>query len=225
MTAHKKIKQYRNYLFDADGTLLNTAELVFQSFQYACEKYGGLSIERSRVVGDMGQPLARQIQLYLGRQTEQDLATILADYRDYQLGIYQDHLSLFPGVEATLSALKRCEKKLAVVTSRKMETAALYLKSCHIFDFFEVIITPEATSRHKPHPAPALKALTLLGGIPGETLFVGDASFDMECGQQAGTDTAWVCWSQNDSSDIQPPPTYILQQMSDLVIDDTVDPK
>jgi len=212
-----KIKSYPYYLFDSDGTLLDTAELIFQTFLYTCEKYGDFSIERPRVIADIGQPLVRQIQLYLGQLPDTKLETVLADFRDYQLSIYQDHLSVFPGVEETLRQLKDHGKKLAVVTSRKLETTEIYLKIGRLYDFFDAIITPESTSEHKPHPAPAFKALKMLNGTPQDALFIGDAYFDIECGQQAGMDTALVSWSQNDPDSIQPPPTYIIQQMSDLL--------
>lgn len=211
------IRSYDTYLFDADGTLLNTAELVFQTFLYACRKYGGFDIERSRVTADMGQPLVEQIQRYLGFRNPQDLAAILADYRDYQLGIYQAQLTVFPGVCETLQALREAGKKLAVVTSRRMETTDIYLKACDLHDFFDLIITPEATDLHKPNPEPALKALELMQSKPSEALFIGDAHFDIACGQGAGTDTALVAWSLNDPDTMQPRPTYILEKMEDLL--------
>ncbi|MFH2131090.1 MAG: HAD-IA family hydrolase [bacterium] len=211
------IKPYQTYLFDADGTLLNTAELIFQTFLYICDKYGGFKIERSRVTGDIGQPLVRQIQLYLGQLPKVELNSILADYRDYQLGIFQDYLSVFPGVEETLQQLKKRGKGLAIVTSRKLETTEIYLKTGRLYDFFDAIITPESTLDHKPHPAPALKALEMINGNSRDALFVGDAHFDIECGQQAGMDTALVSWSLNKPDSIQPPPTYIIQEMTDLL--------
>lgn len=216
-TGNMSVPPYHNYLFDVDGTLLDTGDLVFQSFQYTCRKYGGIEVERSRVISDMGQPLARQIQLYLGQLPEERLAVILGDFRDFQLGIYQTALTAFPGVYETLQTLKQVGRHLAIVTSRKMETAEIYLKACHIFDFFDVVITPEATNQHKPHPEPAIKALKLIGGKPEESLFVGDAYFDIECGYRAGTDTAFVAWSPNDPAAVRPTPTHILDQMSDLV--------
>ncbi len=57
----------------------------------------------------------------------------------------------------------------------------------------------------------------MVDGDVREALFVGDAYFDIECGQQAGTDTALVSWSLNAPESIQPPPTHIIQQMSDLL--------
>ncbi len=212
------MKSYDSYLFDADGTLIDTAELIFQSFLYTCKKYGDFTIDKPRVISGIGQPLVQQIQEYLGRLSETELATVLEDYRDYQLDIYGGHLNIFPEVRETLTTLKQNGKQMAVVTSRKMDTAELYLKTCNLFDIFDVIITPEFTSKHKPHPEPALKALEAINGKAGNALFIGDAYFDIECGQQAGTDTAFVSWSLNDPDTIKPAPTYVLQKMSDLLV-------
>lgn len=212
-----KIKSYQNYLFDLDGTLLNTAELIFQTFLHICKKYADITIDRSRVLKDIGQPLARQIQLYLGEQENGRLSVILDDFRDYQLDIHGDYLSVFPGALETLSELQRRGAGLAVVTSRKLETTELYLKQFGLYDLFRVIVTPEMTQQHKPDPAPAEKALEMLKARAEESLFVGDAYFDIACGNQAGMDTAFVSWSHNDPTAVRPEPTFVLRRMTDLL--------
>jgi len=211
------VKSYRNYLFDLDGTLLNTAELIYQTFLHICRKYAGITVCRTQVFSDIGQPLANQIQLYLGHLAPERLRTILDDFRDYQLSIHGNYLSVFPGTLETLTELRRKGSRLAVVTSRKMETTRIYLKQFDLYDRFDVIVTPEMTDKHKPDPEPALKAIEMLHGKAEATLFVGDAHFDIACGHQAGMDTAFVAWSHNDPAAIRPQPTYILVQLSDLL--------
>ena len=78
------------------------------------------------------------------------------------------------------------------------------------------MVTPDETDNHKPHPDPALKALALLKAAPEKTLFVGDASFDIECGQRANTDTALVAWSHNKADQMVIKPTYVISSMLDL---------
>ncbi len=113
--------------------------------------------------------------------------------------------------------LKTSGKKLAVVTSRKRETAEIYLKYIGIYGFFDAIVTPELTQKHKPSPQPALKALEMLSAFPEESVFIGDSFYDIECGSNAGMDTIFVSWSHNDPDKIRPSPTFIINSMTELL--------
>jgi len=208
--------EYKNYLFDADGTLIDTIELIVQSFTYSCRKYGDIVPERGTIIKDIGRPLSQQIELYLGKLTKEKKAEILQEFRSYQLNIYQKSLTAFDNVQQTLAKLKSAGKKLAIVTSRKSDTAIIYLKHVGIFDFFDAIVTPESTDEHKPNPQPAFKALELLEGDPKYSVFIGDSYFDIKCGQQAGMDTIFVSWSHNDPREINPGPTFIIDDMTEL---------
>jgi pyrophosphatase PpaX len=132
------------------------------------------------------------------------------------LEIYRDYLRLFPDVPEALSRLTSHGRHMAIVTSRMPRTLGLYLETTGISQYFEALVTPRDTKKHKPDPEPALKALSLLKGMPDRALFVGDATFDIECGYNAGMDTAFVAWSHNDVSSLAVTPTHVLASLLDL---------
>lgn len=210
------MKHYNAYLFDADGTLFDTTELIYQCFLYTCKKFGNIDVSRREVFSNIGIPLRPQLEHFLGKLSNEKEEEVVKAHMDFQLSIYKDHLRLFPQVKEILTQLKENDKKMAVVTSRKIFTLTLYLKQTDIYNFFDTLITPELTEKHKPEPEPALEALKQLSCVPSETLFVGDAVFDIECGQRAGTDTAFVTWSQTDVSSLSVKPTYIIDSMDEL---------
>jgi pyrophosphatase PpaX len=212
------MKSYQNYLFDSDGTLIDTVELIYRTFDYTCRKYAGFTPDRDGLVQTIGRPLSWQIDHYLGAMPAAKKEAILLDYKRYQLEIYPEYLRPFPGVGETLERLKAAGKRMAVVTSRKMETANLYLDVCGFRRYFDVLVTPELTEHHKPHPEPALKALALIGAQADESVFIGDASWDIECGQRAGMDTVFVTWSHQHPDAIDPPPTWRIERMDQLLV-------
>jgi pyrophosphatase PpaX len=215
---------YDAYLFDVDGTLIDTTELIYRCFRHTCRAFGGFAIDRNTVVGHIGLPLRQQLEVYLGPLDDRRADHIRRAHMAYQLSIYRDHLRLFPGVKETLRALAHSERALAAVTSRMRDTAELYLRHTGIWSFFAALVTPESTVAHKPDPAPARKALELLGGVdPGAALFVGDATYDIQCGQAAGTDTAFVAWSHNAVDSLKATPTYVLTRMDELAVCSTSD--
>jgi pyrophosphatase PpaX len=211
------MKNYTNYLFDADGTLIDTAELIYQAFRYSCRKFADKEISPDQVKKSIGLPIRTMMELHIGPMSDERYAMIFPEHMAYQRSIRADYLKLFPGVAEGLSALKAQGKRLAVVSSRKEETLKLYLQETGIYDLFDAVVPPELTARHKPNPDPALKALSLLNGAAEDSLFIGDAEFDIECGMMAGMDTAFVAWSHNHPDALNTQPTMFLNDIRDLV--------
>ncbi|MBD3421262.1 MAG: HAD-IA family hydrolase [Chitinivibrionales bacterium] len=212
-----EMKPYTCYLFDADGTLIDTAELIFQSFRYSCKKFGPIDIPRSRVIEHIGLPLRTQAELYLGPMNDNEYAAFSSEHMCHQLQISPEYLRVFDGVTDVLSALKSCGAQLAVVTSRRRDSLNKYLHTCGLQEYFDICITPEDTVRHKPDPDPALLAMQRLSATARETIFIGDAEFDILCGKQAGIDTAYIIQQHNSPQRLKTQPTYLLHSLHELL--------
>ncbi len=208
------MKIYDTYLFDADGTLFDTVDLICRCFEYITRKYNGSPLPREHIISGIGSPLHDQLIQHLG--PDHDFDPILDDYLHYQLEIMGDSVTLFPGAAATLAALKSAGKQLAVVTSRRRFSLDVILESTDTAKYFEVLVTPEDTHRHKPDPEPALKAMALLGAARENTVFVGDAHYDICSGSGAGIDTVFVTWSHSDAKSLPVPPTWTIDALPEL---------
>lgn len=208
------MKTYDSYLFDADGTLFDTIDLICTCFQYVAGKYAGKTLAREKIIGGIGLPLRDQIVYHLGRSHDHDM--VCDDYRDYQLGILGASVTLFPDVKETLQTLKDAGKKLAVVTSRKRPSLEMMLAVTDTAKYFDALVTPEDTGRHKPHAEPVLKAITLLGAEKTRTVFTGDALYDICSGADAGIDTVFVTWSHSPPASLPTPPTWTIDSMREL---------
>jgi pyrophosphatase PpaX len=210
------MKPYDNYLFDADGTLFDTVELICICFQYVADKYVGKAIDRSAIINGIGLPLKSQLIDHLGPELDHD--QVLDDYLQYQLGKMEDGLSPFPYVIETLEILKSKGKKLAVVTSRRRISLERILDLTDTARYFDVLVTPEDTTRHKPDAEPALKAMSLLGANKNSTVFTGDALYDICSGASAGIDTIFVNWSHTELSSLTVSPTWAIDSLQELTI-------
>ncbi len=208
------MKTYDSYLFDADGTLFDTVDLICRCFQYIAEKYTGKTLDRGTIINSIGSPLKNQLLTHLGPGFDQE--RILDDYLHYQLNIMQDSITLFPHVAETLQILKEAGKKLAVVTSRRRFSLEKILQSTATAGYFDVLVTPEDTIRHKPEAEPALKAISLLGAKKDSTVFIGDAHYDICSGASAGIDTIFVNWSHTGLSSLPLSPTWVIDSLQEL---------
>jgi pyrophosphatase PpaX len=182
----------RAALFDFDGTLVDTTELIYQSMRHAAGEVLGREIPRETLMANVGQPLPRQMELI-------DAARVEALLESYELHNEEHHDSLigeFPGVESDLARLRAGGVRVAVVTSKRRHSVELALeKFPGLGEVVDRFVTMEDTTEHKPNPAPLLKGLELLGGVPPEeAAYVGDSPFDVAAAKAAGITSVAVSW-------------------------------
>jgi len=212
------MRDYKYYLFDADGTLIDTTELICRCFENTARMTGNAAISKDEVLGHIGLTLRDQMAVHFKKKLDDaEFERYRSIHMDYQMSVYKEYLKLFFDVKETLEILKSRGKKLAIVTSRFRNSLDIYLQDTGIFQYFDTLVSPEATIHHKPHPEPVLKALELLGGDASDALYVGDATFDIEAGFNAGVDTAFVNWSINSVSTLKAAPTWTIDSMKELL--------
>ncbi len=177
-------------LLDLDGTLLDTTELILESYRYTFRTYLGHAVPDEEVLSGFGTPLYQQ----LGRFVSEGIEEMMATYRTFNLAHHDRMVSVFPGVRETLSELADRGIKMAIVTSKTRYASQVGLDLFGLSPFISFMVCVEDTERHKPDSQPVLKALDLLGASPEEALFVGDSPHDMTAGHAAGVKTAAALW-------------------------------
>ncbi len=211
------MKKYDTYLFDVDGTLIDTAELIFQCFKYSCKKFADVDISRDVVMKHIGLPFKGQLDRYIGETTEMRCDEVFTEHMKYQATQYKKYLKAFDSVSELLDALVEKNIKIGIVTSRKKDSLLPYLNETGLGDYFKVIISPEDTVNHKPYPEPIEAALNKLKSKPETCIYIGDSIYDIEAGSRAGCDTAFVSWSNIDASECHIKPTYVIDSPLDLI--------
>lgn len=182
----------RTVLFDLDGTILDTNELIIQSFLHALRGYVPAGFGREHIIPSMGMPLVHQMQQFSGLE---DVAHIVAAYREVNLRLHDELVRAFPYVPEVLEKLHRSGIKLGVVTTKMRLTTERGLRYVGIADYMSSVITIDDVRHPKPHPEPVQRAMEELGAAPAETLMVGDSAVDIQSANEAGTVSVGVAWS------------------------------
>lgn len=200
-------------LFDLDGTLLDTNELIQKSFEYTFE-YFGYSFTKEEILQFNGPPLMETFS-----KVNPDLAEEMVKvYRKHNHENHEKYVKLFPNVKETLDVLKENGKKLAIVTAKMRSGVELGLQLTKIKQYFDAIVTIDDVKNPKPHPEPVLKAMSELNGEKDESIMVGDNYHDIESGKNAGIKTVGVAWSVKGEDYLrQFKPTYMIDDMKDLI--------
>lgn len=201
-------------LFDLDGTLINTNELIIESFLHTLNHYYPGRFKREDVLPFIGPPLAETFQAIDPDRADE----MINRYRQFNHQYHNELVKEFATVCETLETLRKHHFKLGIVTTKIRETVEMGLKLTNLKSFFGAVVTLDDVEHAKPHPEPIFLALKQLGAKPSEAIMVGDNLHDIEAGKNAGTYTAGVSWSIKGKEYIESlKPDYVLEQMSDLL--------
>lgn len=194
----------RAVLFDFDGTLVDTTELIYQSMRHAASEVLGYEPPREVLMQYVGQPLQRQMELLDAERAEE----LAAAYQAHNESYHDHYIREFPGVPEALLRVREAGLRSAVVTSKRRPMVRM---AVHAFpelgDLVEHFVTAEDTGLHKPHPDPLLKALELLGGLDPrhaclsgrQAAYIGDSPYDMAAAGAAemlGVGVSWGAFSE-----------------------------
>lgn len=201
-------------LFDFDGTLLDTNELILQTFMHIFdEKFPG-QFSTQDCLKFIGPSLKQTFDELTPGETEE----MIKKYKEWNTAHHDELVKGYDAVVETLEQLHKEGIKLAVVSTKSREGLDRGLKVLGAEHLFEVIISMDEVTHVKPHPEPVLLAIEKLGVSKEEAIMIGDNSHDIEGGKNAGVRTAGVAWSAKGESYLQQfNPDYMLHHMSDLL--------
>jgi pyrophosphatase PpaX len=184
--------------FDLDGTLADTIPLIVASYQHAFRQVMGVEVDEARARTWIGRPLLPAL-LEVAPDHGHELDRV---YREWNLANTARLIRAYDGIPELLGALTAAGARVAVVTSKRRDTALLALRHVGIDAHIEVAAALEDTADHKPHPAPLRHGAALLGVDPGDCVYVGDATVDILAARGAGMAAVGVTWGAGDPADL-----------------------
>jgi pyrophosphatase PpaX len=207
-------KPITTLLFDFDGTLLDTNELIIQTFQYVLGTHFPGKYERIDILPFLGPTLKETFDSLDPENTE----SLIEEYRAWNKSMHDELSSEFDGVSETLRLLKTAGLKMAIVSTKKKDMVMRGLGLLDAEGVFDEVIAMDDVVKTKPDPEPILLALNRLGATADEALMIGDNYHDIVGGQNAGVRTAGVAWSAKGEEFLQSfNPDFMLHHISDLL--------
>ena len=186
------MKKKDTILFDFDGTIMDTNDVILKSWQYTFRSLEDREADEDELKKTFGEPLDITISRFFPEVPVEESIEI---YRSYQRDHFRELITLFPGMKELLAVLKEKGYKTGLVTSRLYNTTVQGLEKYGLKEYFDEIVTPEDTDRHKPDPEPVLIALEKLGSKPENAVMLVDTLFDIKCARNAKVESVLVAWS------------------------------
>lgn len=203
-------------IFDLDGTLVNAYPAVSQSVNHTLKSLGfpprsHVEIKRSVGGGD------RKLMAHFVGETLADRA--IAIYRPHHTKALQAKgaVKLLPGAGGILKFLKGKGYKLAIASNRPTKFTRLILKRLDVLKFFDMVLCADKVKRPKPYPDILKAVIKKLGCKTREVLYVGDMTFDINCGHAAGVEVVAVSTGSNSMKELKDlKPWRIIDKMDGL---------
>lgn len=208
--------RFRTILFDLDGTLIDSTQLIIESYHHTMRVHRGQAFPDSEWIAGLGTPLRVQFRRFTDDPTEID--RMIVTYREWNLAHHDAMVRAFPGALDTVRQLKAGGARLGIVTSKNRHGVELGLARGGFDGLFDAIVTSDDLEASKPDPAPVRAALGRLASAPDAALFVGDSPHDIAAGRDAGTRTAACLWGPFERARLADEhPDFFVQSFAQLV--------
>lgn len=210
--------QVKNFIFDFDGTLVDTAPLIIKTMQATmrvmnlpvrdneqCRAVIGLRLEE---IPDILWPDYPEI----GEEFSKTYRSIFSELK------HPLNVACFPKVTKTLRTLLAEGYGMAVASSRNHQSLNEFLRLFGISDCFSTVIGGDDIKNGKPAPDAVFDILRIEGWKPEETMVVGDAEYDIVMGKEAGVLTCGVTYGNGSIRELKSArPDFLLPRFDDLL--------
>jgi phosphoglycolate phosphatase len=183
------------FLFDLDGTLLDSADMILMAQKRAFAALGLEPPPRKTGLSIVGLSLTEAFRVLAGPEGPIDALTEAYRRAFFELRASDPHLeSLFPGAGALIESLRKAgQATLGIATGKSRRGVEAILAKYHWNGHFSVTQSSD-DAPSKPHPGMVLNACRITGSAPENTFMIGDSSFDMEMARRAGARAVGVAW-------------------------------
>ena len=207
--------RYDTILFDLDGTLLNTRNLINRSFVHTFEHFRPDHILTDEELDSFFGPSLRQtFSRYSSDPAE--IEEMVKYYREFNISNHDEMVTVFPNAKEVLKKLHRKGYKLGVVSSKKTDLVEHGLFIFNLLEYMSVVIGEEDVKNPKPDPEGINDAMKQLKS--SKAMYVGDGLGDIAAGKNASIDTVGVLYSDRADAIIAAEPTYTINNLNDLLI-------
>ena len=206
------------FIFDLDGTLLNTINDLADSTNFAIEKNG----YKKRTVEEIRRFVGEGVRTLMIRALpsgvdDSVIDQCIKDFKEYYSKNMRNKTVPYEGIMALLKTLKDNNMKVGVV-SNKFDRAVKELCKDYFGDLIDIAVGEREGIAKKPAPDSVVEALRILDSKKECVLYIGDSDTDMETAKNAGVDSIGVTWGFRDREVlIETGAKYIVEKPLDIL--------
>ncbi|MFA7420017.1 MAG: HAD family hydrolase [Melioribacteraceae bacterium] len=181
---------FDGFIFDVDGTLTSTNELIFSSFNHVTKKYLNKTVSDEEIIAMFGPTE----DVILKEWMKNDYTEARKDYFDFYSSQHQHMADIYPGMIEILRLIKSKNIPLSIYTGKGKDSATITLKEIGVYDLFDMIVTGDDVKESKPSREGIDMFIEKFELDRNRVLMIGDAPADVIAAHRAGVKAASVLW-------------------------------
>jgi len=181
--------RFKGIIFDVDGTLTFTNQLIFDSFNHITKKYLGRSYSDDEIIALFGPTE----DVILKEMCKEEYESARSDYYAYYKNNH-DIACLYDGIKELIIDIDKTEILLSIFTGKGRTSALITLDEFGLTNYFDMIVSGDDVENHKPSPEGIIMFLDKHNLNPQEVLMIGDAPSDIIAANECGVEIASVVW-------------------------------
>jgi len=201
---------YNTFIFDVDGTLIDTEAAVLGSLQKMLKVDFDKNVELPDLAFVLGIPGAVSLRQLGVADIEQ-----ANDRWNFFMKDFFEKITVFNGIRDVLNSLKLQHVVQGIVTSKTTQELRDDFSPFGLMSYLTHVVCADDTLKHKPNPEPLFKFLDISGADPRTSIYIGDTIYDYECAKDAGVDFGLALWGCKDHERI--PAKYKFAKPQDIL--------
>lgn len=203
------------FIFDSDGTLVDTLQLIVASFNYAVKPMLGKSFDQEHVAALFGPTMPKILASTLPAT---HVAEAVERYHQYFIRHFREYAKPYPGIPKLLSALQEAGRTLGVLTGAGKVPAEATMQESHLSRFFTTLVTGDDVEHPKPDPEGLRLAISRIKAVPERTIYIGDSKVDIEASRRAGIRSGAALWGSRYPAELsRSTPGFLFQDPSQVM--------
>lgn len=203
-------------LFDVDGTIFDSQDVIVTGFENAFRAQGYAPPTRQQILHTVGLSLDNAIAAMRPDFDGAAIEGLAAAYVHAVKGSHARQLPYYPGMRRLLGALHQHDYLwMGVATGKNRRGLDPLLEHNGIYNIFTIKQTMD-THPSKPAPDMITDAMARFGIEAERTVMIGDTSYDIQMGQNAGVRTIGVAWGYHADAIAQSHPDVLAHHASDI---------
>lgn len=206
-------------MLDFDGTTACTVPAIYHAAKRMLQLHG-YEVDKDVVYKNFGLALPFAFRCFAGDESIDDatIEQMIIEYNDFYREEAESLIELFEGVPETLNALKKAGVKIVIASNNVQPVLRRLTSNLGIADYIDDIVAVEDVENVKPAPDIALEVLRRCNIKGEEALVVGDSTFDMDMGREAGCHLCGVTYGSHTPEMLRETGArYIIDKFSDLL--------
>jgi len=183
------MKKFKGVIFDIDGTLTSTNELIIAAFNHITNRHLNKTLIPDEVFALFGPTEEQIIEKWFPENSDEVIENYFHFYSENH-----SMANMYPGMILILNELKQKKVLLSIFTGKGKRSAMITLEKLGVIKFFDFVVTGDDVINHKPSCEGIISFLKKFNLKKNEVLMVGDSPADVKASHSAGVKVASVLW-------------------------------